>query len=288
MRSSIGYRLPAPPSDSASGLRLPLCLPAPLRFQPPIRIEDRVLRICLRFNLQLAPAAVPQAPPSNRLPTFAFDCVLRRCRRSIPNLRRSSISSGASDSNLQRPSDIASPVFAFLPSSDLHRRSTLQRSRRSTSGSHRPPILSSTVRSTLCLPLDSFPPAVPSINCQLASAINLSAVPAARFPASVSAAASGSTLWLQPPVCTGCCFLQLAFELTSDFRLRLRPPAVPSIDSQLASVFNQQRCQRLQPPTSVGYCISGFCLPANLRFASAINRPALPAINFQISSAANS
>ena len=220
MRSSSGYRLPAPPSDSASGLRLPLCLPTPLRFQPPIRIEDRVLRICLRFNLRLAPAAVPRAPPSNRLPTFAFDCVLRLCCRSISNLRRSSTSSGASDSNLQRLSDIASPVFAFLPTSDLHRRSTLQRSRRSTSGSHRLPILSSTVRPTLCLPLDSLPPAVPSINYRLASAINLSAVPAARLPASVSAAASGSTLRLQPPVCTGCCSLQLAFELTSDLLRR--------------------------------------------------------------------
>ena len=36
MRSSSGYRLPAPPSDSASGLRLPLCLPTPLRPQPSI------------------------------------------------------------------------------------------------------------------------------------------------------------------------------------------------------------------------------------------------------------
>ncbi len=220
MRSSIGYRLPAPPSDSASGLRLSLRRPTPLRPQPSIRIEDRVLRICLRFNLRLAPAAVPRAPPSNRLPTSVFRCVLRRCSQSSSNSRRFSLVSGASDSNLQLRSDIASPVFAFLPTPDLHRRSTIQRSRRSTSGSHRLPILSSTVRSTLCLPLGSLPSAVPSINYRLASAINLSAVPAARLPASVSAAASSSTLRLQPPVCTGCCSLQLAFELTSDLLRR--------------------------------------------------------------------
>ena len=93
---------------------------------------------------------------------------------------------------------------------------------------------------------------------------------------------------VQRPACAGCCSSGSAFQPTSNFRLRSRPPAVPSIDFQLASVFNQQRCQRLQPPTSVGYCISGFCLPAILRFASAINSPALPAINFRLSSAANS
>ncbi len=70
------------------------------------------------------------------------------------------------------------------------------------------------------VPWTRFPPAVPSTNYRLASAINLSAVPAARLSASVSAAASGSTLRLQPPVCTGCCFLQLAFELTSDLLRR--------------------------------------------------------------------
>jgi hypothetical protein len=85
---------------------------------------------------------------SNRLPTSAFRRVLRRCRRSISNLRRSSISSGASDFNLQRLSDIASPVFAFLP--------TLR--------------FASAINS----------PALPAINFRLSSAANSHAPPCAQ------------------------------------------------------------------------------------------------------------
>jgi hypothetical protein len=219
--NSNGYRLPAPPSDSASGLRLPLRLPTPLRFQPPIRIEDRVLRICLRFNFQLAPAAVPRAPPSNRLPTSVFRRVLRRCCRSISNLRRSSTSSGASDSNLQRPSDIASSGFCLPANPPI----CIGDQRSSAPGDQLPALIGRQFSAPpfaqpSVVPWTRFPPAVPSTNYRLASAINLSAVPAARLPASVSAAASGSTLRLQPPVCTGCCFLQLAFELTSDLLRR--------------------------------------------------------------------
>jgi len=153
---------PVLPSNPTPGFRQMPCLPAFLSDRPPTCVRYRILQFCLPINSRLI--------IGYRVSDFAF--------RSASDLRRRSIFQLCLPTNL--------PDF---------RRSLRPRA----FPSNQPPtcvgcyFLRFCQRSTLDFFRSLNPPAVPSINCQLALTINLSAVPANQL--------SDLHLRSDPPVC---------------------------------------------------------------------------------------
>jgi len=114
------------------------------------------------------------------------------------------------------------------------------------------------------------------ISFRLSSVANLPALPSKSTSNLHRLLHPPASLSDQPPTCVGYCVLQ--FYQRFNFRLPSDryPPAVPSINHQLALAINLSAVPAINRPTSDRYCALRLRLPVSLRLASTANLPALP------------